>query len=88
MDVVQALKNTLLFKDVPEPILAIVAECVEERTITGGAPIVSSHQTTGSLYIIRHGSVQGTRGGEATSSCWGLDSPSDTCRCSTVVPWG
>jgi CRP/FNR family transcriptional regulator, cyclic AMP receptor protein len=66
MDVVQVLKNTLLFKDVPESILAIVAECVEERTITGGAPIVSSHQTTGSLYIIRRGSVQGTRGGEAT----------------------
>lgn len=66
MDVVQALKNTLLFKDVPESILAIVAECVEERTISGGAPVVSSHQTTGSLYIIRRGSVQGTRGGEPT----------------------
>jgi CRP-like cAMP-binding protein len=66
MDVLQALKNTLLFKEVPDSILAIVAECVEVRTIPGGDTIVSSHQTTGSLYIIQRGSVQATRGGEAT----------------------
>ena len=66
MDALQALKNTLLFQDVPESILTLVAACAEERTIPGGAPIVSSHQTTDSLYVILRGSVQGTRGGEAT----------------------
>jgi CRP-like cAMP-binding protein len=65
MDVLEALKTTLLFRDVPESILKIVAECVEERTVSSG-PIVSSHQATDALYIIRRGTVQGTRGGEAT----------------------
>jgi CRP-like cAMP-binding protein len=66
MDALEALKNTLLFRDVPESILRLVAECVEERTVPGGAPIVSSHQTTGALYIVTRGAAQATRGGEAT----------------------
>lgn len=66
MDALQALKTTFLFRDVPEPILKVVAQCVEERTLPGGDPIVSEDQAADALYIIRRGSVRGFRGGDAT----------------------
>jgi CRP-like cAMP-binding protein len=66
MDVLQALKTTFLFRDAPESILRLVAQCAEERTLPGGDPIVSEDQAAEALYIILSGSVQGFRHGEAT----------------------
>lgn len=66
MDALQALKSTFLFRDVPESILAVVAQCVEERTLPGGDPIAAEEQAVDALYIILSGSVQGFRHGDPT----------------------
>jgi len=66
MDVLQALKTTFIFRDVPESILKLVAQCAEQRKLPGGDPIVSEDQVVESLYVICSGSVRGFRHGDAT----------------------
>ena len=66
MDALQALQKTFLFRDVPEPILKLVAQCVEERTVAAGETIVSESQAIEALYLIRNGSVRAFHSGEAT----------------------
>ena len=66
MNALQALQKIFLFRDVPEPILALVAECVEELAVPAGETIVSESQPAEALYVVRNGSVRAFRGGEAT----------------------
>ncbi len=66
MDALQALQKTFLFRDVPEPILKLVAECVEQHTVAAGETIVSESQPVEALYLVRNGSVRAFRSGEAT----------------------
>ena len=66
MDVLQALKGIFLFRDVPEPILRVVAQCVEERTVPAGETIASEGQSIDALYLVRNGSIRAHRSGEAT----------------------
>jgi CRP-like cAMP-binding protein len=46
--------------------MGLVGQCVEERTLPGGDPIVSEDQAADALYVIGSGSVRGFRGGDAT----------------------
>ncbi|HET8734353.1 MAG TPA: cyclic nucleotide-binding domain-containing protein [Anaeromyxobacteraceae bacterium] len=66
MDALQALKTTFLFRDVPESVLKIVAQCAEERTLPGGDPIAAEEQAVDALYVVLSGSVQGFRHGDPT----------------------
>lgn len=66
MDALQALKTTFLFREVPESILKILAQCAEERALPGGDPIASEDQAVDALYIILSGTVQGFRHGDPT----------------------
>ena len=66
MDALQALKTTFLFRDVPEPILKLVAECAEEKSLPGGDPVANEDQAIDALYVILSGSVQGFRHGDPT----------------------
>jgi CRP-like cAMP-binding protein len=58
MDTLEALKQVVIFKDVAEPILRIVAEAAEEVTIAAGESIVSASKLPKALYVIRHGTVR------------------------------
>ena len=67
MDVFQALKKIYLFSEVPDAVLKQVAETAEEMTFRPGEKIVSESQTGDTLYVVRNGSVRGSKGGEATT---------------------
>ena len=56
MDTMEALKQVVIFKDVADPILRIIAEAAEEVTIGAGESIVS--ELPKALYVIRHGTVR------------------------------
>jgi CRP-like cAMP-binding protein len=58
MDTIQALKQVIMFKDVPDPVLELVAAVTEELTIPAGATIISLTDTPGALYVIRNGTVR------------------------------
>ncbi len=58
MDTVRALKQVIMFKDVPEPVLEIVAGTAEEVSVPAGQTIISVRDTDDALYIIRHGTVR------------------------------
>ena len=49
MDALQALKTTFLFRDVPEPILKLVATCAEEMSLPGGDPVANEDQAIDAL---------------------------------------
>jgi CRP-like cAMP-binding protein len=66
MDALHALKGIFLFRDVPEPILQLVAQCVEQRTVPAGETIASEGQSIDALYLVRNGSIRAHRSGEAT----------------------
>jgi len=55
--VVGALKKAILFRDVPDPVLEIVAASAEEMSVPAGETILSS-ATPGALYVIRSGTVR------------------------------
>jgi len=58
MDTVEALKQVFMFKDVPGPVLELVARAVDEISVAAGQTIVSPADTPNALYIIRNGTVR------------------------------
>jgi CRP-like cAMP-binding protein len=66
MDAIQALRRNLLFRDVPDPILKLVAECIEEESVPSGDTIVDETDHVGAIYLIRNGTVRFLRGGAPT----------------------
>jgi CRP-like cAMP-binding protein len=63
MDTIRALKQVVMFKDVADPVLQIVARIAEEVTIPAGGLIMSSADTQNALYVIRNGTVRAVRDG-------------------------
>ena len=57
MDVMRALKQVVLFKDVPDPVLEIVARAAEEISVPAGETIVVATDTPDALYVIRNGTL-------------------------------
>jgi CRP-like cAMP-binding protein len=53
MDTIRALKQAMIFKDVADPALQIVARAAEEVTIPAGQTVVMN-----ALYVIRNGTVR------------------------------
>jgi CRP-like cAMP-binding protein len=64
---VQELKEVILFRDVPESVLELLAEIAEEVHFAAGEPIADEEEPAPALYLIRLGTVRGS--GE------GLDTP-------------
>jgi CRP-like cAMP-binding protein len=58
MDTMKALKQVVIFKDVADPTLRIVAGAAEEVTIGAGESIVGASELPKALYVIRHGTVR------------------------------
>lgn len=58
MNAVEALKQVVIFKDVPDRILKIVAEAAEEVTVGAGESILGASELPKGLYAIRHGTVR------------------------------
>jgi CRP-like cAMP-binding protein len=58
MHTIRALKQVMMFKDVAEPVLQIVAKAAEEVTIPAGETIISVTDTPNALYVIRNGTVR------------------------------
>lgn len=58
MDTVRALKQVIMFKDVPDRVLEIVAGTAEEVSVPAGQTIISARDTDNALYVIRHGTVR------------------------------
>jgi CRP-like cAMP-binding protein len=58
MDTMKALKQVVIFKDVADPILRIIAEAAEEITMGAGESIVGASELPKALYVIRHGTVR------------------------------
>jgi len=58
MDTVRALKQVIMFKDVPEPVLEIVAGTAEEVSVAAGETIISVRDTPNALFVIRNGTVR------------------------------
>jgi CRP-like cAMP-binding protein len=57
--VIAALKKAFLFREVPDPILEIVAASAEEMSVPAGETILSS-PSPDALYVIRSGTVRVT----------------------------
>ena len=66
MDTVRALRQSFLFKDVPEPILELVARATEEVTMPAGAIIASEGDRPDAMYIIGNGTVRASVPAEKT----------------------
>ena len=60
MDTVRALKQVIMFKELPEPVLEIVAGTAEEVSVPAGEEIISVTDTPDALFIIRNGTVRVT----------------------------
>lgn len=58
MHAVEALRQVVILQDVPEPILQIVAQAVEEVSIGAGESMVGISALPKALYAIRHGTVR------------------------------
>jgi CRP-like cAMP-binding protein len=67
----QELKQILLFKDVPEGVLTLVAEVAEELTFTPGEPIETEGAPAKALYLIRSGTVRGSAASAKTPVVFG-----------------
>ncbi len=59
----QELKKIFLFKDVPEPVLKLVAGVAEEVTFAPGETIANAGDAPRALYLIRSGTVRATAEG-------------------------
>ena len=55
MDTVRALKQVILFKDVPDPVLELVAGTAEELSVPAGQTIIALRDTPNALFVIRNG---------------------------------
>jgi len=71
MDTIRALKQVMIFKDVPDSVLEIVAGAAEEVTIGAGETFVSATDQPNALYVIRHGTVRAQPQGGAPSVLFG-----------------
>ena len=60
MNTVQALKQITMFKEVPEPILEVIAGAVEAVSVPAGEEINSVRDTPDALYVVRNGTVRVT----------------------------
>jgi len=60
MDTVRALKQVIMFKELPEPVLEIVAGTAEEVSVPAGEEIISVRDAPDALFIIRNGTVRVT----------------------------
>ena len=58
MDTVRALKQVFIFKDVPDPVLELVAGAAEETSVSPGETFISPGDKINALYIIRSGTVR------------------------------
>jgi hypothetical protein len=58
VDTMRALKQVVIFKDVPDRVLQIVADAAEDLTIPAGETIVSATHALNALYVIRNGTVR------------------------------
>jgi CRP-like cAMP-binding protein len=67
----QELKRIFLFKNVPDAVLALVAQAAEEVTFSAGEPIASEGEPAKALYLIRNGTVRATREGVAKPVVFG-----------------
>lgn len=67
MDVFQTLRGIYLFSEVPENVLRLIAQSAEEMSYRQGETIVSEGQTGDTLFLVRNGSVRGSKGGEQTT---------------------
>src|SRR5262249_28142895 len=52
------LKQVLMFKEVPEPVLEIVAGTAEEISVPAGEEVISVGDTPEALVVIRNGTVR------------------------------
>ncbi len=59
----EELKRIFLFRNVPEPVLRLVADATEEVTFSPGEVIAAEHQPAKALILIRSGTVRATREG-------------------------
>jgi CRP-like cAMP-binding protein len=57
MDTMRALKQVIMFKDVPEPVLEVVARAAEEISVPAGQTLVTATETPDALYVIRSGTL-------------------------------
>src|SRR5882762_3298969 len=55
MDTVRALRQVIMFKEVPEPVLKIVAGTAEEVSVPAGEEIISVRDRPDALFVIRNG---------------------------------
>src|SRR3954468_24524323 len=58
MDTVRALKQVILFKDVPDPVLELMAGTAEELSVPAGQTIIALRDTPNALFVIRNGTVR------------------------------
>ena len=63
MDTVRALRQVIMFKEVPEPVLKIVAGTAEEVSVPAGEEIISVRDRPDALFVIRNGTVRVTHEG-------------------------
>lgn len=71
MDALRSLKATILFRQVPDAVLKVVSDCVEERSVPAGECIVEETERAGALYLVRNGTVRFFRGGTPTQFVMG-----------------
>lgn len=58
MDTMRALRQVVMFKDVSEPVLRIVARAAEEVTLTPGETLISGPGAHSALFVICTGTVR------------------------------
>jgi len=85
MDTVRALKQVIMFKELPEPVLEIVAGTAEEVSVPAGEEIISVTDTPDALFIIRNGTVRVTHeSAKSRRRSSGRERPLATCCSSTA----
>jgi CRP-like cAMP-binding protein len=58
MDTLGVLKQVFIFKDVPDPVLQLVAGAAEEMSVSAGESILAPGETPNALYVIGNGTVR------------------------------
>ncbi|HWE22482.1 MAG TPA: cyclic nucleotide-binding domain-containing protein [Myxococcales bacterium] len=58
MDAVRALRQVFIFKDVPDPVLEMVAGAAEDISVNPGETFLSPGDTPNALFVIRSGTVR------------------------------
>jgi CRP-like cAMP-binding protein len=58
MDAMRALQQVIMFRDLPEPVLRLVAGVAEEHSLAAGETFVSPSSGPNALFVIRSGTVR------------------------------